>query len=551
VSAVSTKLEFSRGELIAEKYEVVDFLDENPLGFTYRAKQVKAGKYVRLLLLRPGVAGRGQREKILEAFRTTRELTHPNLARVGELGEHDGIAYVTLEDFDGGTLRELLQEHRINGQPFALKEAAQICIQVLEGLDAMHQQGIVMRALRPEYVLINVRYTGPRKQTFVATIKLFGGALWELVPTAVLTEDEFSRGEAQYIAPELKSIDPMASPRSDVFSAGVIFYEMLVGAVPAGSFQLPTVKRPDLPEHVNTVAELALAQAPDDRYPSCSDFMTDLQRAFQDEFSPRAGGGRPLITPIGWGLGLVFVVFVGIILFTMFPSDDTQRDELADAALREQVYQELTQSTPTGDEFQAIYERHPPNMVYVPPGPYIAGRMRTDPNAVSSEPMAHRRETDGYLIDIFEFPNLKGSPPRFEVTQREAAQLCEQAGKRLCTAEEWERACKGMISQNYAYGNAWDPEFCGAGLSDAYPSGTMEKCKSQYGVVDQSGNFREWTGTATKPGRVVVKGGQKGQPEKGTRCAYAEVESDSYTDKSLSFRCCRDVDPPPVEPGRN
>jgi hypothetical protein len=383
----------------------------------------------------------------------------------------------------------------------------------------------------------------------VATIKLLGGALWDLVPTAILTEDEFTRGEAQYIAPELKSIDPVASARSDVFSAGVIFYEMLVGAVPTGSFQQPTVKRPDLPDHVDTVAELALAHAPDDRYPSSSDFMTDLQRAFQDEFSPRSGG-RPLITPIGWVLGLVFVGFVGIILFTMFPSDDSRRGEIADAEIREEILQELMQSQPPQDEFQAIYERHPANMIYVPPGPFVAGRMRTDPNAVSSEPLAQRRESEGYLIDMFEYPNLKGSPPRFEVTQQEAGQMCAQAGKRLCTADEWERACKGAKSQNYAYGNAWDPEFCGAGLADAYPSGTMEKCKSEFGVFDQSGNFREWTSTATKPGRMVVKGGQKGQPEKGTRCAYAEVESDTYTDKSLSFRCCRDANAPPVVKGR-
>ena len=99
--------------------------------------------------------------------------------KIGELGEHDGVAYVTYEDFEGGTLRELLQEYRINGKQFALKEAAQIVMQILEGLDALHKSGLVLRALRPEYVLVNVRYTGPRKQTFVAQTKVVGAGFWD------------------------------------------------------------------------------------------------------------------------------------------------------------------------------------------------------------------------------------------------------------------------------------------------------------------------------------------------------------------------------------
>ena len=417
---------------------------------------------------------------------------------------------------------------------------------MLEALAALHGAGIVMRALRPEYILISVRYTGPRKQNFVAQTKIVGGAFWNLVPAANLTEDEFTRGEAQYIAPELKSFEPVASPRSDVYSAGVIFYEMLVGGAPVGSYQLPKVKRPDLPDHVNTVAELALAQSPDDRYPSCSDFMTDLQRAFQEAYTqPTAARSR--IPPIGWALALAFVLFVGIIIFALFPGNSERSAEIADAEDRAAVYEALKQSQPSSGDFKQIYARHPPNMIYIPPGPFIAGRMRLDPNAGSSEPLAEQRQTDGYLIDVFEFPNLPNKPPRFGVTQTEAKALCEKAGKRLCTADEWERACKGPESEIYAYGDAYDTEFCGEGLSEAYPSGSKEKCTNEWRVYDQSGNFREWTATETKPSRIVVKGGLKGQPEKGTRCAHEGIEGAEYTDNSLSFRCCRDADAPPVK----
>lgn len=544
---MSTKLDFSRGEVIADKYEVVDMLDESPLGLTYRTKHTKNGQYVRLTLLRPKIASAEQKTQIVAAFKAMKQLTHQNFAKVGELGEHDGVAYFTFEDVEGSTLRELMQEAKINGRQFTLQEAAQITTHILEALDALHQAGIIYRALRPEYVLINVRYAGPRKQTFVAQVRLVAPAFWALVPTANLTEDEFARGEAQYVAPELKSFEPEATPRSDVYSAGVIFYEMLTGTAPVGSYQLPKVKRPELPDHVNTVVELALGQSPEDRYPSCGDFTTDLQRTFQEAAYSEEGVRRPLVTPIGWGLALVFVVFVGIIVFALSPKPGLA-DEALDAGARKTVFDSLSESRPSDAEYQAILAKHPRNMAYIPPGPFLAGRLRVgDPNASSSEPLAEVREGGkGYLIDLFEYPNAPGQAPMRDVTRVDAERLCQEAGKRLCTADEWERACKGPRSLVYSYGDAFDPEFCGKGIEDAYTSGARELCRSEFNVFDLSGNLREWTATETKPGRAAVKGGRNGSPDKGTRCAYSEEESSTYSDKSLTFRCCRDLDAPPA-----
>ena len=85
---MSTQLEFSRGEVLAEKYEVVDLLDESPLGVTYRVKHLKSGKYVRMMLLRPKIAGREQKDQIVAAFKKAKQITHPHLVKLGELGEH-------------------------------------------------------------------------------------------------------------------------------------------------------------------------------------------------------------------------------------------------------------------------------------------------------------------------------------------------------------------------------------------------------------------------------------------------------------------------------
>ncbi|MBX2799051.1 MAG: SUMF1/EgtB/PvdO family nonheme iron enzyme [Myxococcales bacterium] len=543
---MATKLEFSRGEVIAQKYEVVDLLDESPLGVTYRAKHLRNGLYVRITMLNPKCAGPEHKARIVSSFNSVQSLDHPHLCKVGELGEHNGIAFYTFEDFEGQTLRELLQEYRINSKTFAVKEAAQICMQILEALSEMHRHGLVMRALRPEYVLVNVRWTGPRRQTFVAQTKLTGGGLLDLVPTEVLAEDEFTRGEAQYLAPELKSFDPVPTPRSDVYSVGVIFYELLVGQAPIGTFQLPKMRRPDLPDHVNDVVDLALGQAPEDRYPSTQDFIYDIQRTFQDASLDEDLPRRPLVTPIGWGLALVLVAFIGVILFNLRP-DQAKLDEARDAELRKEVFDQIQATRPPPEVFKAMYARHPQNMIYIPEGPFLAGRLNSEPDiGLGAGPIAEKRSTKGFLIDVFEYPNLKGAKPTFGLTYSEAEALCEERGKRLCTADEWERACKGPWSRIYSYGDYFDPEYCGNGVEDPYPSGTREQCKSEYGLFDISGGFREWTSTSPKKGRALVKGGLKSSPEKGTRCSMATDESTGFADQSISFRCCRNPDAPPV-----
>jgi serine/threonine protein kinase len=539
------KLEFSRGDTIANKYEVVDLLDESPLGLTYRVKHIKTGKYVRLTLLRPKIAGREQKDQILQTFKTARELQHPHLLKIGELSEHDGVAYYTMEDFEGSSLRELLQEYRISGKQFGIKESSQITMQILEAVKAANDAGLVIRSLRPEYVLVNVRYTGPRRQTFVAQVKLFGVGFWGLVPSAVLAEDEFTRGEAQYLAPELKSFQPVPTERSDVYSTGVIFYEMLVGSAPVGTFQLPRARRPELPEHLNDVAELALAAAPEDRYQTAGDFITDIQRTFQDGALAGETAARPLVTPLGWALALAFVLLVGVILFNVGGNPELEA-QAKTAEIRLKVSED--HDKPPAHEVMSILQKHPQNMTYVPGGPYVSGRIYTEQNVRAAEPLMQVLELKSFLIDVFEYPNLQGENAARNVTFKEAQNLCQRVGKRMCTATEWEKACKGPQNLVYSYGDDFNPKQCGRGLESPLPSGSYQNCKSGWGAYDMSGNFREWTATTSgsNQNRRIVKGGLKANPAKGTRCATSNDQAAAFEDSSLSFRCCRDVDAPPA-----
>ncbi len=542
------KLEFTRGDVIAEKYEVVDQLEEIPLGPTYRVKHIKSSKYVRLLLLRPKLAGREQKDAIIKGFRQAKDLQNPHLVKVGELGDHQGVGYVTYEDFEGTTLRNLIQEFRASGKQFDVREACQIAIQILEGLQAMHSAGMVLRALRPEYVMINVRYTGPRKQTFVAQVKLVGAGFWDLVPTAVLAEDEFTRGEAQYMAPELKSFDPIPTPRCDVFSSGVILYEMLTGTAPVGTFHAPKSRRSDIPDHLANVIELAIAHSPDERYPTADDFRSDIQRTFADSTqADQSDTPRRLLSPIATLLAIVLLGALAVILYNAQHDPEVENAAL-DSQLRNDIL-ERHQKMPA--DYQSLLETHP-NMMYVPAGPYISGRLRSESLDVvmSSEPISEVVELPAYFIDVFEYPNGIKAAPKYNVSYDAASKMCEAQGKRLCSAHEWEKSCKGPANYVYGYGDTFDQDFCGLGTEEITPSGSKAECKTQWPplqVFDMGGNFREWTGTSpsSNPKRKLVMGGLKNNPLKGTRCAFATDESVGFQDSTLSFRCCMDATAPP------
>lgn len=543
-----SKLDYSRGDVLASKYEVTDRLDETPLGVTYRVKHLKSGKFVRLTVMRSEVSDATTPEAVRETFRNAKDQRNPHLVRLGELGEHNGMPFFTWEDFESQTLLELMQDYKVSNRRFALKDAAQVINQVLEALSTLHEEGVFFRALRPEHILVNVRYAGPRQQNFVAHVKLFGAGLWDLVPTSYLVEHEFTRGDAQYLAPELKSFEPVASMRSDIFSTGTVFYHMLCGSAPVGTFMPLTQQRPELPKLVDDVVELAMAHSPDDRYRSARDLSSGIQRVIESSSTEPTEEARtgPLVLAIA-GIGAVLVLAVAVGAYALLSQDTDKLAQVEDQEKRLSVREAHTR--PTDAERQAMQDRHPKGMIYVPPGPFISGRLNHDPYAnKGAEPLLREVELQGFMIDALEYPNVLHSAPKAKVTWQQASQACESQGKRLCTSTEWEKACKGPLNFIYSYGDTFDPDFCGEGLSTNWESGKYENCRSGWGVFDMSGGLKEWTSSAPDgaPNRRTVKGGQLSSAEKGTRCAYGTDESTGYTHPTLSFRCCRDADAPPV-----
>lgn len=171
---------------------------------------------------------------------------------------------------------------------------------------------------------------------------------------------------------------------------------------------------------------------------------------------------------------------------------------------------------------------------------------------------------DDYCIDRYEFPNTAGAAPRVEVSWTEARDACAAAGKRLCTAAEWERACKGPEGWRQSYGPARDPTACntplpgsgpGTAAAPLAPSGSHPRCVSPEGVYDLNGNVSEWTADAWdgppepfRPGATVdaswhtVRGGTMWrQTFYGQDCTSRHGHPASARFQDDGFRCCRDA----------
>ena len=183
-------------------------------------------------------------------------------------------------------------------------------------------------------------------------------------------------------------------------------------------------------------------------------------------------------------------------------------------------------------------------MVWIPPGALVAGTPRAAlPRKVDEEMPGEQVILRGYYVDVFPYPNEEGAIPLTNVTQGEAAALCLERGKRLCSELEWERACKGPANRLYEYGDRHRPDRCGTGVAPSLrPAGLRVGCRSDFGVRDLHGGAFEWTSSRWGRGRtgdaMTVRGGNGVAGEVAGRCANAEARGMNTQSGVVGFRCC-------------
>ena len=189
----------------------------------------------------------------------------------------------------------------------------------------------------------------------------------------------------------------------------------------------------------------------------------------------------------------------------------------------------------------------PPGMQKVPGGLVSIGSDGSDDLRNFGDRGLSRVEIKPYCIDQYEFPNQPGKLPKVAAPFAEAEALCKNAGKRLCSEDEWEAACRGPQNLRFPYGTRYDPDACNTTDAKDNPrqtsvSGAFSRCKSGYNVWDLSGNAAEWTASAfdgSGPDKTV-KGGHAARPGFDDRCASRRKLAPGSHAINVGFRCCAD-----------
>src|SRR6185295_19186543 len=202
------------------RYEIISELGKGAMGVVYRARDPMLDRTVAIktvnMSLDPGEMAECEGRFNQEA-KAAGGLNHPNIVTIHDIGKSGNVAYMAIEFLEGQELRTLMAP----GQPLAPARAVEIAAQVAEGLAYAHQHGVVHRDVKPANIMI--------LQTGIAQITDFGIARMRMAE--VRTQTGVVLGSPRYMSPE-QVAGKRAEPRSDVFSLGVILYEMLTGKPP-------------------------------------------------------------------------------------------------------------------------------------------------------------------------------------------------------------------------------------------------------------------------------------------------------------------------------
>ncbi|HEV2962026.1 MAG TPA: serine/threonine-protein kinase [Candidatus Angelobacter sp.] len=260
------------------RYEIVEELGRGAMGLVYKALDPTIGRTVALKTMRLDVHGL-ETEDMLRRFKNEARaaglLNHPNIVTIYDAGEQDGIFYIAMECIEGTTLHALLMEKRV----LTAEEVIELSRHLCKGLDYAHAHGIVHRDIKPANIMITPN--GTVKIMDFGIAKAGGG----------MTNTGQVLGTPNYMSPEQvkgKTLDG----RSDLFSFGVILYEMITGEKPFVGQNVTTIiykivnespispRDLDVTVHpgLSAVVTKALAKAPDDRYQSGAELMNDLEK---------------------------------------------------------------------------------------------------------------------------------------------------------------------------------------------------------------------------------------------------------------------------------
>ncbi len=254
---------------LADKFpqlEILELLGQGGMGAVYKARQKGLDRDVALKILPPDAGGNASfAERFSREAKALAKLSHPNIVTVFEFGQtSDGLCYFVMEYIDGVNLRQALRAGKMSP-----KEALAIVPQICDALQFAHDEGIVHRDIKPENVLLDKK--GRVKIADFGLAKLLGGS--DVDPS--LTGTQQVMGTLRYMAPEQMEGSKLVDHRADIYSLGVVFYELLTGEVPMGRFAPPS-KKVQIDVRLDEVVLRALEREPEQRWQQASDVKTEM-----------------------------------------------------------------------------------------------------------------------------------------------------------------------------------------------------------------------------------------------------------------------------------
>ena len=265
-------------------YQIIEQIGEGGMATVYKAYQPSMDRNVAIKVL-PGQLADSEEftKRFQQEARIIAKLEHPHILPVFDYGESEGITYLVMRYLDAGTLGEKMQKER----PLPLDEIDRLFTQLAEALGYAHSYGIIHRDLKPSNALIDSH--GNLFLTDFGIAKMLESA------SPRLTQTDAIMGTPAYISPEQAQATKV-NQRSDIYSLGIILYEMVTGRVPfvaetplavilkhvSDPLPKPSVLKPDIPEAIEKVVLRALEKKPEDRYATVNEFLTAWKRALDE-----------------------------------------------------------------------------------------------------------------------------------------------------------------------------------------------------------------------------------------------------------------------------
>lgn len=529
------------------KYELEEFLGGG-MAHVYRARDTIIGRTVAVkILTEAGCADEEVRARFLAEARMAGNLAHDHILSIYDFGEDDlKRPFMVMEFLRGEDLRGALR----HGHTGDVQNKLKIAVQIAKALAYIHTQKIIHRDIKPENVHIN--------QAGVVKLMDFGIAKTEGLQ---MTRAGFVLGTPYYMAPE-QVMGSDVTPQVDVYSFGILLFEIFTGAKP---IQAETVERifyfilneplkleplvaAGAPQSVVDLVARCTAKKPEDRPQGFGPVIAELEHAIGDREEatlilpvPEAPPAPPPAVRPAWILPAVLVLIAGLSAALYFATRDKP-------------------PAPATQRPAPIAEAVPEGMVKVPEGPFLFGK---DKQSVT---------LPAYYIDRTEVSNAAwakfkgtGTPanpdlPVVNLTIQEAREYAAWAGKRLATAQEWEKAARGTDGFLYPWGDAADPLRANVKSEGPQPVGEFAEFASPFGTVQMLGNVWEFIDEEATPDAEERRYfGEQLVPPATSKEKWYRVRGGSFNagrvlstvisqavparwkDPNLGFRCVRDA----------